>query len=208
MRSVSSMRVCQPGPPARKWARTSGLSRIVVLTFGFSDLGRPRCTGALVKAACHSGADRSGTSSSKSRGIGFLFSVIGFPHADDAAGAVAQGPGENHHPAPQKPDGDVARLAIIEPGILHRQMIVFEHLGGVGHVQAPLFQGVLPLGGVELDLHVYMLLRKQAASIPVVTFIREAWPPAPSPLHNPQLIPHPSRCRTIKPDISRSAAGG
>lgn len=99
LRSVSSIRVCQPGPPARKWSKTSGLSRIVVLIFGLSDLGRPRCTGALAKAACHSGADRSGTSSSKSRGIGFLFSVIGFPHADDAAGAVARGPGENHHPA-------------------------------------------------------------------------------------------------------------
>lgn len=179
-----------------------------MLTFGFEDRGRPRCTGALAKAACHSGADRSGTSSSKSRGIGFLFSVIGFPHADDAAGAVALGPGENHHPAPQKPDRDVARLAIIEPGILHRQMIALEHLGGVGHVQTPVFQGFLPLGGVELDLHENMLLRKQAASIFVVTFIREARSPVPSDYHNPRLISLAPGSGVITPVTRRSAAGG
>lgn len=43
-------------------------------------------------------------------------------------------------PAGQKPDRDVAYLAIIEPGILHRQMIALEHLGGIGHVQTPFFQ--------------------------------------------------------------------
>ena len=38
------MRVCQPAPPERKWASTSGESRSFTACFGLSSFGRPRRT--------------------------------------------------------------------------------------------------------------------------------------------------------------------
>src|SRR5258708_33126740 len=41
LRIAALMRLCQPGPPARKWASTSGSSRRLTAFFACSDFGRP-----------------------------------------------------------------------------------------------------------------------------------------------------------------------
>src|SRR5690348_2445791 len=109
-RSVELISVCQPGPWLRKWLSTSASSRRVVETFGCSDFGRPRFTGAASNFAFHFGEDRSGASSgsTKAGAVVRLFFAIGFPHRNDAAGRAARCPDQNDHPAGETPDRDLA----------------------------------------------------------------------------------------------------
>lgn len=89
-RSVALMRVCQPGPRALKCSSTSASRRRVVEIFGFSDLGRPRLTGAASTFAFHLRDDRSGASSGSATAATLerLFFAIGVPYRDDVASAT------------------------------------------------------------------------------------------------------------------------
>jgi hypothetical protein len=68
--STASIRLRYPGAVARNSAATSASSRMAVDTFGSGGRGRPRLTGVASIIARHSGADRSGVSSSNSSAAG------------------------------------------------------------------------------------------------------------------------------------------
>ena len=121
-RSAALIRVCQPRPPALKWASTSGDNRMVVDTFGVATGGRPRRARARANFAGHSPADRSGAvSGSKSGGVERSFPFIGFPHADNPIRAAARSPHQDHHHGVEKPDGNETILAIVLSVILDGQ---------------------------------------------------------------------------------------
>jgi hypothetical protein len=84
---------------------------MVVETFGAADGRRPRRTFAALNFAAHSGALRSGASSSETGAVERLFAVIGFPQRNDAAGAAPGGPDGDDHVRVEKSDGDEAILA-------------------------------------------------------------------------------------------------
>ena len=107
------MRDCQPGPSSRKAATTSGSRRIVVETFVAADGLRPRRTFATANFTCHSGALRSGASSSKSRTVERVFAVIGLPQRNDSAHVAASGPNSDDHARVEKTDRDETILAVV-----------------------------------------------------------------------------------------------
>src|SRR5437868_3233127 len=131
------MRVCQPDPCFRKCARTSASNRKVVDTFGASDLGRPRFTGARSNFAFHFGVERSGASSASTKAgtVRFLLFAIGFPQRNDAARPAARSPDENDHPGLETADRDVAKLAIVLAIVLNREGRAVENLSGIGHIE-------------------------------------------------------------------------
>jgi hypothetical protein len=82
-----------------------------------------------------------------------LFSIIGFPHRDNAAATVAVGPNDNDHAAIEGADGDVALFTVVRAIIRHRVGRTIENLGSVGEVEPMGFEGRFTLGRVEGDLH-------------------------------------------------------
>src|SRR5580704_6134620 len=98
LRNAALIRDCQPGPPARKWATTSGSRRMFTASFAIGFLGRPlrrinfpaskrsaRSNHSLVSSGASSGSVQVLLEAS-------FFPFMPIPHRDDAPAAVALRP--------------------------------------------------------------------------------------------------------------------
>ena len=144
-RSVSLMRVCHPSPLARNAANTSASKRSLTASLVVADFGRPRAlslapskrSADLKNSAVNSGA------SSGSRQMAFVerfFSVICFPHADDAAHLVARCPNQHHQTGIQVANGDESFFLVFKSFIATSEINALKHLGGSRKIQSALAQ--------------------------------------------------------------------
>ena len=147
------MRLCQPGPSARKAARTSGSRWSLVAIFVTSAFGRPCLTGASANFARHSGVLKSGRSSSKSGTVEGLFTGVGLSHADDAVSVGARSPCHEDHPAGKKTDCDVSEFSVFLAVDLVGHGGAVKHLVGLGHVETASAKGGVAFRAIVFDLH-------------------------------------------------------
>ncbi|WP_445344469.1 hypothetical protein [Aliirhizobium terrae] len=133
----------------------------MVETLVLSLFGRPRRTGVPASFSSQGDWERSGASSSSEKiepvGIDFLFSLIGFPHADDPLIVAPWRPDENHHSLLQKPDRDVTALAVVETIVLYRQMRAVENFAAAAKVQAAFRERGLMFCLIKNDCHLSLL---------------------------------------------------
>lgn len=133
------MRVCQPGPVALQRAMTSAGRRIEMSFLGFGERGRPplftlaranmsdvSCGSSRNSAAPTACASTRARSDFKVRREAFLFAVIGFSHAENAASGAL---------------------------LFELDRYAGKDALGVGEVQAPFGQGLGALDGVPGDPH-------------------------------------------------------
>src|SRR5260370_20919477 len=140
------MRDCQPGAPARKCWIEARSRRIVVETFGDSDLGRPLVTGTDSNRFTQYGVDKSGASSGSTQPlfVADFFAGIGLPHADDAPVLAACAPNEDDHSASEPTDSYEAILAIIAAVLRIGPTHPGQHLIPQRHVQPATGERRLP----------------------------------------------------------------
>jgi hypothetical protein len=69
-----------------------------------------------------------------------LFPLIGLPHRNDVPSFTARRPDHDDHPASQVPDSDEPRLAVVLSVVDPVERHALEYFGGVGKVEAALFQ--------------------------------------------------------------------
>ena len=69
---------------------------------------------------------------------------------------AAGSPDENHEPAAEVAGGDQAGFAVVPPVIDTRGGLTGEHFGGIGEIEAPLFERDGALHGVEGDPHGFL----------------------------------------------------
>ena len=164
-------RDCHPGPASRSFAITSGSSRTLICSFTAPAFGRPRPrrtnrspsnTSAVFSMSAVSSGASSGSDLSAKPTLCFL--GMGKPGGNDATGAVARCPDQNHAPLAKVSGGDEAILAIIPAAVLNGDRPAREHMSGVGEIQpAPLQRGSA-LGRIEPDIHLFNVSHKIAAS--------------------------------------------
>ncbi|SEQ33713.1 hypothetical protein SAMN05216548_10422 [Faunimonas pinastri] len=137
-RSVSSMRVCQPGPVDRKWSSTSGERRSVVERLVSSERGLPRCrcisisSGAtsrtgFIRASISSERGGESTASQSSceicSGLRLLierpFACICLPQADHPEVAASSAEDQHVETRPDVSESDLPHLAIVKSVVNH-----------------------------------------------------------------------------------------
>ncbi|WP_432431846.1 hypothetical protein [Neorhizobium galegae] len=117
-------------------------------------------TGAAVSFSAHGLSVKSGASSSmasESRTIGFLLSVIGFPHADNALIVFPRRPDKNDHAFVQKSHSKIARFSIIDPVVFDRQMKAGEDFARIGKIEPSLFKRDKTFCRIKYDSHLLLL---------------------------------------------------
>jgi hypothetical protein len=166
---------CQPGPAARSFAITSGSSLTLICSFATADFGHPRPRRMNVSpwnSSAASSISRVGSGASSgsvhSGEPAAFFVGMGKPHGNDATGAVARCP-DNDHTSPAKiSGGDEAVLAIIPPDVRRRDSTPREHKSGIGEIEPPMAEGVSSLVRVEANIRLSIASRKRPASINVM----------------------------------------
>ena len=86
-----------------------------------------------------------------------LFSLIGFPHADDTAHLAARRPHDDHQALIQMTNREETWLAIASAQILGGELLTHKHLAGSGKVEAALGQSLVPFIAVELNSHLIIV---------------------------------------------------
>jgi hypothetical protein len=154
---TSAIRVCQPIPLARQRFRTSGGSRRLIATFGFSDFGRPTRLPARFSTARESISSVSSGSSLLAllevRRVPANFSFIASPHRKYVASIATRHIANHDHATLEEADTQDALLAIVMPVVFHLQRKTLEDLRSALEIQATLFQSSSALCCVIGDTH-------------------------------------------------------
>ncbi len=159
--SLSAIRVCQPGPVDRQRRMTSSVRRIEISFFGFKARGRPPL---LTDPRSSISSVNSGSSSyscgwmmcaatllksdPKEWRDARLFSVIGFPHAEDvtvhATGCVA----DDHHSVAKHAEANDSLLAVVFAQVFGFERRSREDEESIREVDASVPQRFCPLGRI------------------------------------------------------------
>ncbi len=156
---AASMRVCHPRPVERNAAMTSGEYRIVAdCLVGLSDDGLPRRTRFLPSyrsALAKNASSSSGASSGSTQVLfkSFNFSLIGFPHRDNAPHVTAWRPDHDNNSGIQFPYGDFSDLPIVLAAVFGGEVHPREDFTGSGEINAAFQQRFLPLVLVVFNFH-------------------------------------------------------
>src|SRR5262245_26476805 len=166
--SALFMRVCQPGPEARKCASTSASSRSFTACLGLAMRGRPRrsltstpVAGRMTLPPIENSARLamaavSGRPSSGSVHEGFEdrdFLGIALPHRDDAPASGARRPDDIDQTTSQVAVRPVAHFSIVEPGVLNRHLGPGKDETRILEVEPTLGERPGPLARIVGDSH-------------------------------------------------------
>jgi hypothetical protein len=162
---TSAMRVCQPMPVARQRFNTSGGSRMLIATFGFSDLGRPTRLPPRFSTARESISSVSSGSSLLAllevRRVPADFPFIASPHRKYVACSAAGRIGDHDHPTIEKADAQDAFLAVVVAVVFHFQREAIKDIRSSLEIESALFQSSSAFCWVIGDTHditVYTLM--------------------------------------------------
>ena len=161
------MRVCHPGPAARKCLSTCGDRRMWVCTFASAFFGRPRgrvsvpCaarttlspTAISARSNCSSVHFGASSGSTQTRLEPRFFAGIALPHRDHVTIRATRSPDHHDHMPTEKSVSLEAGLAIVPPVIQEGECCSVKYPFGILEVQASLRQRLISFGGVVCDPH-------------------------------------------------------